>query len=309
MTEEELKERERQLLERERRLAEVEKNVHRQELTFDTNNYVVMANNMLTHSASNLTLDELKLLRFIIMQTKKGDKELYEFELSAKDFAALLEVNIKTKDLYKRLDTMTTHLMQEVIKIGDDSKKKWVKFHWVDVCRYDNGKITIKISDELKPFLVDLRGKFTRYQLSEIISFKSAYAIRLYEIINGYMNENNLPHADVAIEISISVEELRKNTDTVNKFERPYDFKRKVVDIAVKEINQKSKYHVTATPYKNGKSYAGFDFIIESQAGYYHRTAAGQQGKKENQLDGQMNILDYQQGDNEFYISAAGRII
>ena len=98
MTEEELKERERQLLEREKRLEEVEKNVHRQELTFNMENYVVIANNMLTHSASNLTLDELKLLRFIIMQTKKGDKELYEFELSAKDFAKLLEVNIKTND-------------------------------------------------------------------------------------------------------------------------------------------------------------------------------------------------------------------
>lgn len=273
MTEEELKKREEELRKREQRLAEVEKNIHRQELTFDTNNYVVMANNMLMHSASNLTLDELKLLRFIIMQTKRGDNELFEFEVSAKDFAKLLEVNIKTKDLYKRLDTMTTHLMQEVIRIGDDSKKKWIKFHWVDVCRYDNGKVTIKISDELKPFLVELRGKFTRYQLSEIISFKSTYAIRIYEILNSYMNENNLPYADNAIEISISVEELRKNTDTVNKFERYSSFKTYVVDTAIREINEKSKYHVTATPYKSGKAVKGFDFLIESQAGYWHRTS------------------------------------
>lgn len=301
MTEEELRELEERLKERERRLAEVEKNIHRQELTFDTNNYVVMANNMLMHSASNLTLDELKLLRFIIMQTKKGDKELFEFELSAKDFASVIDVNIKTKDLYKRLDTMTTHLMQEVIRIGDDSKKQWVKFHWVDVCRYNNGKITIKISDELKPFLVELRGNFTRYQLSEIISFKSTYAIRIYEILNSYMNENNLPYADVAIEISISVDELRKNTDTVNKFARYSSFKSKVIDTALKEINEKSKYHITATPYKDGNAVKGFDFLIESQAGYYHRTE-GQQNKKEIQLDGQMNLMDYQTSENKFEI-------
>lgn len=291
MTEEELKKLEEQLRERERRLAEVEKNIHRQELTFDTNNYVVMANNMLMHSASNLTLDELKLLRFIIMQTKKGDKELFEFELSAKDFASVLGVNIKTKDLYKRLDTMTTHLMQEVIRIGDDSKKQWVKFHWVDVCRYNNGKITIKISDELKPFLVELRGNFTRYQLSEIISFKSTYAIRIYEILNSYMNENNLPYADVAIEISISVDELRKNTDTVNKFERPYDFKKKVVDTAIREINDKSKYHITATPYKSGKAIVGFDFLIESHAGYWHRTNGTKPMK--SQVNGQLELKDF----------------
>lgn len=306
MTEEELRKLEEELKERERRLAEVEKNVHRKEITLDTSNYVVMANNMLMHSASNLTLDELKLLRFIIMQTKRGDTELFEFELSAKDFAKLLEVNIKTKDLYKRLDTMTTHLMQEVIRIGDDSKKKWVKFHWVDICRYDQGKVTIKISDELKPFLTELRGNFTRYQLSEIISFKSTYAIRIYEIINSYLNENNLPHADIAIEISISVEELRKGTDTVNKFERPYDFKRKVVDTALKEINEKSKYHVTATPYKSGKGIVGFDFLIESQTGYYVRTQNQNRDIKiqtdNDQLDGQMNISDFQDTDGEIKI-------
>lgn len=301
MTEQELKEREKQLLERERRLAEVEKNIHRQELTFDTQNYVVMANNMLMHSASNLSLDELKLLRFIIMQTKKGDQELFEFELSAKDFAKLLEINIKTKDIYKRLKTMVKHLMQEVIYIGDESKNQWIMFHWVDVCRYDKGKITIKISDELKPFLVELRGNFSRYQLSEIISFKSAYAIRLYEILNSCMNENNLPYADVAIEVSISVEELRKNTDTVNKFERYSNFKLRVIDTALKEINEKSKYHVTATPYKDGNAIKGFDFLIESQAGYYHRTE-GQQNKKEIQLDGQMNLMDYQTSENKFEI-------
>ena len=307
MTEQELLELEKQLKEREKRLEEVEKNIHRQELTFNLDNYVVIANSMLTHSASNLTLDELKLLRFIIMQTKKDDKELFEFELSAKDFAKVLEINIKTNDLYKRLQTMVKHLMQEVIYIGDDTNKKWVMFHWVDVCRYDNGKITIKISDELKPFLVELRGNFTRYQLSEIISFKSRYAIRLYEMLNSYMNENNLPHADVAIEISISVEELRKNTDTVNKFERYSSFKKRVIDTALKEINAKSKYHVIATPYKKGYAVAGFEFLIESQAGYLHRTAAADHDIKiktdSDQLNGQMNIMDYQTSDNKFTIT------
>ena len=307
MTEQELQEREQKLKEREQRLLEIEKSIHRKEITLNPDNYVVMANDMLAHSASNLSLDELKLLRFIIMQTKKGDQELYEFEVAAKELAGLLEVNIKTKDLYKRLQTMAKHIMQEVIYIGDDSKKKWVMFHWVDVCRYDNGQLTIKISDELKPFLVNLRGHFTRYQLSEIISFKSIYAIRLYEILNSYLNENNLPHADVAIEIAISVEDLRKATATEKKFERPYDFKRKVVDMATKEINDKSKYHITATPYRRGKTIAGFEFLIESQAGYHHRTEGNSREIKMNmdqeQLPGQMDLFDYKTGDNKFTIT------
>ena len=288
--------------EKEKILQEVEKNVHRKEITLNTNNYVVMANNMILHSASNLTLNELKLLRFIIMQTEKDDKELFQFEVTVKDLAKLLQIN--HKDLYKRVDTMTTHIMQEVIRIGDDSNKKWIKFHWVDICRYDNGKINIKISDELKPFLIGLRGSFARYPLSEIISLKSTYAIRIYEILNGYMNENNLPHADVSTEISLSIEELRKATDTEKKFERPYDFKKKVVDIAVREINDKSKYHVTATPYKSGKAIVGFDFLIESQAGYAHRINENPRAIKiKNDSNKQMELTDFMTSDNKFTIT------
>ena len=291
----------------ERNFEAVQKNIYRQEVTFNTNNYVVMANSMILHSASKLNLNELKLLRFIIMQTKQGDKELYKFDVDIKEMAKALEMSAKT--LYRELDTMSTHLMQEVVLIGDKANDKWKKFHWVDVCEYDKGKITIKISDELKPFLVGLRGNFTRYRLSEIISLNSVYAIRLYEVLNGYMNENNLPHADVAIEVSISIEEIRKVTDTTDKFERYSSFKTKVIDTALKEINQKSNYHVTATPYKDGRTIAGFDFLIETQAGHWHRAAVDKNDVKikttDNNLDGQMSLLDYQTGNNTFTITGA----
>jgi len=270
ITYEEFLEQERKREDRYKTLLEVEKNIHRKEVTFDTNNYVVMANNMVLHSASNLSLNEMKLLRFVIMQTEKDEKELFTYTIPAKELAKMLE--IKHKDFYKKLKTMTKHIMQEVIYIGDDTNEEWLMFHWVDFCRYSKGQVTIKLSDELKPFLVDLRGNFTRYRISEIVSLKSIYAIRIYEILNSYLNDKNLPHADVSIEISVSIDELRKATDTEKKFERPYDFKRKVIDTAIKEINEKSQYHVTATPYKNGKAIVGFDFLIESQAGHWHRT-------------------------------------
>lgn len=291
----------------EKNFAAVQKSIYRQEVTFDTNNYVVMANNMILRSASNLNLNELKLLRFIIMQTKQGDKELFTFDVNVADMAESLEMSSDT--LYRDLKTMTLHLMQEVISIGDKKSDVWEQFHWVDICKYANGKLTIKISDELKPFLVGLRGNFTRYRLAEILRLNSIYAIRIYEILCGYMNENNLPHADVAIEVSISIDEIRKVTDTTDKFERYSSFKSKVIDVALKEINQKSNYHVTATPYKRGRTVKGYDFLIESQAGYAHRTAAEKNSIKiksepdNEQLGGQMNLLDYQTSDNKFTIT------
>lgn len=250
---------------------EAGKNIHRKEITLNTDNYVVMSKNMVLHSASNLNLNELKLLRFFIMQTRKDDKELFEFSVSVKDVANSLEISPKV--LYRNLEKMTKHLMQEVIYIGNSNKDKWKMFHWVDVCDYDNGTLTIKISDELKPFLLDLQGVFTRYHLSDIVGLNSVYAIRIYEIISGNMRDDNLPFADNAVSFSVSIDEIRKATDTVNKFERFSSFNAKVIQTAIKEINAKSRYHVSATPYKSGRQVVGYDFLIESQAGYLHRTA------------------------------------
>lgn len=272
---------------RDKALAEVEKDIHRREISLDTSNEVAMANQMILHSASTLTLDEVKLLRFIIMQTKRNDRELYEFELPAKNLAKVLDV--KQKDLYKRIKTMTRHIMQEVIEIEDKKAKKWVQFHWVDKCTYDKGTITIKIADELKPFLINLRGGFTRYELSEIIKLNSIYAIRIYEALRQYMDDKNLPYADHSSEISISMDVLRKITNTEKKFERYSNFKAKVIDVAVREINRCSKYHIVAEPYKAGRGVGGFDFLIESQAGYLHR----QQAADTDQIEGQMEITDF----------------
>ncbi len=280
------------------------KNIHRKEVTFDTDNYVVMANNMILHSASNLTLNEVKLLRFFIMQTEKGDKELFQFTVDVPKLAESLEISPKV--LYRQLDGMTEHLMKEVITIGSKKDDHWIKFHWVDICEYDKGKLTVKLSDELKPFLIGLRGSFTRYRLSEIVGLNSMYAIRIYEVLNGYMNENNRPHADVSIEVSISIEELRRITDTTDKFERYSSFKTKVIDTALKEINQKSIYHVTVTPYKSNRAVVGYDFLIESQVGYIHRTQDEQKKivlqNDTDQLEGQKDIFDYQDTDGSFKI-------
>lgn len=278
--------------------------IYRKEVTYDTNNYVVMANNMILNSASNLTLNEVKMLRFFIMQTEKNDKELGLISANAQTLSRALEIS--ETNLRRDLPKMSDHLMKEIIEIGDGSKKKWKKFHWVDYCEYDNGIFMLKLADELKPFLVELRGSFTRYRLAEIVNLHSMYAIKIYEVLNAYMDDNNKPHADVAIEISISIEELRRVTDTTKKFERYSNFKLKVIDAALKEINEKSIYHVTATPYKRGKAVVGFDFLIETQTGYSVRIEKEKNENNENneiQLEGQMNITDYQDNDGNISLT------
>lgn len=269
----------------------VNKDIHRRELQLDTSHEVVMSNNMIMHSASSLSLNEMKLLRYIIMQTKRGDDYLFEYNFAVKDFAKDAEISVK--DAYRDFKKMSRHMMQEVLEIEDKKNDHWRLFHWVDMCDYYKGVVTIKISDELKPFLLHLVGSFTRYELDEIIKMNSIYAIRIYEVIRANMNDRKLPYADQQAEISISMDVLRRVTNTENKFKLNADFKRRIIDAAVKEINRCSKYHVTAEPYKKGRAIAGYDFLIESQAGHAVRTS--KEDNKSEQIPGQLSLFGSEQ--------------
>ena len=281
-------------------LDKIEKDMNRREISYDTNNSMVVSNEFILHSISNLTLNESKLLQLIITQCRKGDKDLYTFSLKAKDFAKLLDVD--PHDMRRSLRTMTRHIMQEVLEIENPKTGDWLQFHWTDECQYKTGVVTIKISDRLAPYMLDLSRDFTRIRLEELLPFKSRHASKIYQVLVANIDDRQQPHAEHYSIVNVNMDTLRLVTNTKDKYPRFNNFNTRVLIPAVNEINQVSKYHITATPYRSGHAVSGIEFLVESQAGYYHRTAAGQQDKEE-QLEGQMNLLDYQTGDNQFSIT------
>ena len=277
----------------------MEKAANRREISYNTSNNVVVANDFIMRSASKLTLNEMKLLRLIITQCKKGDKGFYVYSLRAVDFAKLLDID--KDDMRRNLRKMTRHIMQEVLEIENPKTGEWIQFHWTDECEYKSGIVTIKIADRLSPFLLDLKGHFTKYKFEEILPFKSCHAFKIYEVLLANIDDRHQPHADKQSTINVSMDTLRIITNTKDKYDRYANFRTRVLEPAVNEINERSKYHIIATPYKNNNTIVGIEFLVESRAGYWHRINE-QQKENEKQIDGQMSLMDYQIGENRFEI-------
>lgn len=241
------------------------------EFKFDNNHDVVMANILISNGINTLSANESKLLRLAITQSKKGDTELYEYEISAKEIASILDLDIK--NLYKNLDKMTDHIQQAFTKINDDQNHRFFKLSWVDRCEYNNGIVNIKLAEGLKPYILGLKRCFSKIKIEEYLSYKSKHTTPIRELLEVKMGSEK-PHADVVIEIPITVEELKRVTNTAKDYKSISLFRSYVLDVAINEINDYPfGYHVTATPYKNGKSIEGYNFIIESQTHYniYHK--------------------------------------
>ncbi|MFH4155456.1 replication initiation protein, partial [Acinetobacter baumannii] len=86
--------------------------------------------------------------------------------------------------------------------------------------------------------------------------FKSVYAVRLYELLMQWKSVGKTP-----------VYELNKFRSQlgigVNEYTRMEAFKRRVLDIAVDQINEFSDITVKYEQHKKGRSISGFSFSFK----------------------------------------------
>lgn len=228
-------------------------------------NHVVMSNDLIK-GKSNLSLNELKLLRLTIMQVIAEDKDLLTYQVKINDLAKIL--NISTPSIYRDVMEMCKHLLQEIVCVGDGNPKhKWKMFQWCSSCQYEKGVITIRLHDDLKPYLIQLKKHYTQYMLQDILMLKTVYAVRIYELIREEM-KYQVVYADKTATVSLDVETIRKATDTEKKYEKIGMFKQRVIDSAINEINEKSCYHISYKYIKESRKIVGFRFEIESKNNY-----------------------------------------
>lgn len=221
------------------------------EIKYNSEYYVVQANELIRSKQDELSLLEAKLIRLAISQVLKYDKELKTYTCNIVDLSNFL--NIDKSNIYKEIEQLITNLMSRVItiknKIPDkNGKYKWFKFHWVSNAKYDNGQITIKLSDDLTPYLIGLDELFTKYEYSSIISFPTVYAIRLYELLVSYQNTAFKKISDINFtgielkknEIAFSIDYLREYFNCKKKYNNTSDFVRRIIEPSINSINEKT---------------------------------------------------------------------
>src|SRR5574344_2083696 len=144
------------------------------------NNFLVVKHNSLINfkTKTSYTLNQLKLVCYLISNIKPEDKGFQLKRICIKDLG-LSSIDSKN---HKKLSGEFLDLMCNPFKLPD--KKTWVS--WFSSFSYEEGVIEYKFDPLLKPFLLQLKDNFATYQLKNILSLKSAYSIRMYELLNQY---------------------------------------------------------------------------------------------------------------------------
>lgn len=243
-------------------------------MNYEKNHYVVMANDLIK-GKQEMTLQEARVIRLLVTQVVKEDKDLKTYTCRIQDLAKFL--GIDSSNLYRDIFEFCNGLLGKKVRIyTGNPKQPWDIFQWVQLARYDgNGTLTLMLSEQIKPFVIELNSYFTKYQLGNVLAMQSYYAIRLYELIkcqDGITREEKDFH-------EFSITYLREYFCCENKYKKIIDFKRKVIETAINEINDKTDMRLVVEYMKTGRAITSVRFYIHAN----HHPA-------EEQLEGQLSF-------------------
>ncbi|WP_347454226.1 replication initiation protein RepM [Acinetobacter thermotolerans] len=219
---------------------------------------LVVKSNKLVQAIQSLSLSETRVIQLAIIdarETGKGLTTKEPLELHASRYAeafgisqdaAYLALTDAEESLFKRQFTI----------INDDgtlTKSRWIQ----DVnYRKGEGRILVTLTRVVIEHVTRIDGfeqYFTSYHLKKTANLKSVYAVRLYELLMQWKSVGKTPVYEV--------NKFRNQLGVgVNEYTRMEAFKRRVLELAVEQINNFSDITVKYEQHKHGRSIIGFSF-------------------------------------------------
>ena len=239
---------------------------------------LIVKDNALINASYSLELTEQRIILLAILKAREN-KTPHNQELIVTAQSYITAFNVHRNTAYKTLKTACDNLFDRRFsyqRYSDKGKVEQVKSRWVQSVVYaeSDSYIKIKFADEVLPLITMLEKHFTSYELQQVASLKSIHAIRLYELLIQYRTVGKL---------EISLSDLRLKLGIADgKYPTMNNFKARVLDVGIQQINEHSDITVKYEQVKQGRTIIGFTFTFKQKA---KTTTAHQTQRDENNLD------------------------
>ena len=222
---------------------------------------MIVKDNTLINASYTLSLMEQRLLLLSISIAQKTGKPITindYVEIHANDFVAMFGTDKKT--VYRDFKNAGSKLLTRQFSYNYLNNKGLltiVKSNWLQEFKYIDDEATIKIlfTKSLIPFISELERRFTSYYLNDVVKLTSVYAIRLYELVIAWKSTHKTP----VFEIDDLKNQLGIEPD---EYTRMNNFKMRVLDVAITQINELSNIQIEIEQHKKGRKIIGFSFTF-----------------------------------------------
>jgi plasmid replication initiation protein len=191
--------------------------------------------------------------------------------LTAKEFSIIFGLDLKST--YRVLQKAASKLIKSSIRLEKPELFSTWEINICSMVEYNHkvGSITIKFTDDIMPYLAQVKQKFVLYNLKEIANFGSLYTTRLYELIQEFKDTGCLIK---------SVEQLKTAFAIKNQYKLYADFKRKTFAHAVNEINSQYELNLKFDEIKLGKKVVALKFTFTPT--FIRKCVNSKTGKEQN---------------------------
>ena len=215
--------------------------------------------NEVVNGKYHLPLLEMRMLMALAGHISKNSEGFECYSIPVKELAEFMMLNETTQyTVIRKLarNLRRRELFFEWFARPDSKKKSWLTTGWFDYIMYDDETMSIEyqFASKIEPMLLQVQKAYIQLQCKPLMAFKCMYSNRLLMLIMEW--ENIQPR-------KISIDELRDMFQLTEKYKLYADFKRFVMEPAIKEINAMSDFTVRVTPLKTGKSYTHYKFYIK----------------------------------------------
>jgi len=218
------------------------------------NNLVTQANN-LVEAKYGLTKNEQLIICAMASFISPEDKDFLTYKTSISEFINILGVD--KKSALREMENVIRRLLSRIIKI--ETPNGWKMYQWVSLAEVNKEEDTLllRFHDELKPYLLELKKRFTSFKLQEVVLLKSVYAIKIYQLLAEYHNRKK-------ITFEYSLENFREMMlgDKSKKYSDFKNFRVRVLESAQKELNEKSSLSFTFKSIRIGRKIGKIEFQI-----------------------------------------------
>ena len=219
------------------------------EVSIDTESVIKKSNEFsLAKLSYGLTLNQTQLLAYAIYATQRGNKAIFTKRDFENKFGIKKFPTKQASDDCSRLSKLQSNLSD----LENDRFRFRNVFQEID---YITGKFNFKWTDALLPHILDVKDKYILTDLTLASQFNSSYTWTLYEYLKA---KYGLWYVVLSKEDLMTMFDV---TSTKSYVENSGIFRRKVIDVAIDEINKYTELEVSCENIKLGASITHFKLI------------------------------------------------
>lgn len=223
---------------------------------------LVRQDNLLINGHWKLNLNQCRVFFVALSMIEFDDEDFRPYKIRGKDLNKILELS--GNSLYQQLSSDVPKLLSATIGIKNAKDESFAYMNVFSTATFTDGNLFMKFNSDMKPYLLNLKKKFTVFKLEDSLKFKSTYTIRLFLLLKQFdstgWRQIDLTELRTHMNLDAKTDKSLKS----DLYTKVSDLKKRILEPAIKELN-KNGFAVSYTEIKDSRKIVGFKFTWKDQ--------------------------------------------